>query len=173
MKIKFFLMMLLVLGLAIQACDNDDDDDDTPEPQTENPITVQNVRAVFNFLPPEGYESTFYVEDLPANVQAGYSNLDTDQNIAVGASENLTGNVIVVNDQVVGNTFNLPIGDIKKSTVNGTDVYEAMAGGAYRVVIFRGQYQFDVLVQNDPDPVEAEAEAAEFVELMTQAMTTF
>ena len=172
MKINYLLLGLLVLGLSFQACNNDDDDDDMPTPATEEPITVQNVTAVFNFLPPSGYEATFYIDDLPASVQAGYKNLDTDQNIAVLASENLTGEVIVVTDDVVERNFIMPDG-IEKSTVNGTDVYQSMDQSTYRVVIFRGQYRFDILVQNDPDPAEAEAEAALFIELVTEAMTTF
>jgi len=172
MKINYLLLGLLVLGLTFQACNNDDDDDDMPTPATEEPITVQNVTAVFNFLPPSGYEATFYIDDLPASVQAGYKNLDTDQNIAVLASENLTGEVIVVTDDVVERNFIMPDG-IEKSTVNGTDVYQSMDQSTYRVVIFRGQYRFDILVQNDPDPAEAEAEAALFIELVTEAMTTF
>jgi len=172
MKINYLLLGLLVLGLSFQACNNDDDDDDMPTPATEEPITVQNVTAVFNFLPPSGYEATFYIDDLPASVQAGYKNLDTDQNIAVLASENLTGEVIVVTDDVVERNFIMPDG-IEKSTVNGTDVYQSMDQSTYRVVIFRGQYRFDILVQNDPDPAEAEAEAALFIDLVTEAMTTF
>jgi len=171
MKINFLFLSLFVFGLSFQACNNDDDDD-MPTPDTEEPITEQNVRAVFNFLPPSGYESTFYVEDLPASVQAGYKNIDTDQNITVVASENLSGEVIVVTDFVVESNFIEPDG-IQKSTVNGTDVYQSMDQSTYRVVIFRGQYRFDILVQNDPDPAEAEAEAALFIDLVTEAMTTF
>lgn len=172
MKINFLFLGLLVLGLSFQACNKDDDDNDTPTSAMEEPITEQNVTAVFNFLPPIGYEPTFYVDDLPASVQAGYKNIDTDQNITVVASENLTGEVIAVTEDVVALNFIDPNG-IQKSTVNGTDVYQSMDQTTYRVVIFRGQYRFDILVQNDPDPATAEAEATLFIDLVTEAMTTF
>jgi len=168
MRFKLLLLSFLAINLAFQSCSSDD------EPSAmDDPITEANVRAVFNFLPPAGYESTFYNENLPDNVQAGYSNSTIDQNVAVQASENLSGNVIDVDDTLVEAAFDLPIADITKSTVNGTDVYEAMQSNSYRAVIFRGQYQFDVIVQNDPTLAVGMEESGLFVDLITEAMTTF
>jgi len=168
MKINPFFLLLLTFTLAFQACGDDDDMNSSEEEL----ITNQNVRAVFNFLPPSGYESTFYTEDLPSSVEAGYTNTTTDQNIYVGAAEDLTGEVIDVTDTAIEISFLNPV-NIEESEVNGTTVYQSMEESQYRVVIFRGQYLFNVIVQNDPDPTEAEAEAALFVELITEAMTTF
>lgn len=172
MKFNPFFLALLVCGLAFQACNNDDDNDDTMQPSGGDPITEQNVRAVFNFLPPSGYEATIYEENLPAGVTAVYKNQMTDQNIQVAAVENLTGEVIQVTDAVVESSFINPV-DIIESTVNGTTVYESMEESSYRVVIFRGQYVFNVMVPNDPDPAEAETEVAKFIELIADAMSTF
>lgn len=174
MKINFLFLAMLVLGLSVSACNNDSDgDDDMSTPSAGEAITVQNVRAVFNFLPPNGYASTFFSDNLPESALGGYKNQSTDQNINVQAAENLTGEVINVTDQLVENAFNLSIDQISQRTVNEVGVYEAMVGNTYRAVMFRGQYQFDVVVENDPDPAEAEAEAALFIDLMTEAMTTF
>lgn len=170
MKFNPFFIALLTFALAFQACNNDDDEDMSPSGG--EPITEQNVRAVFNFLPPSGYESTFYQESLPESVQAGYTNTTTSQNINVLASENLSGNVIDVTDFTIESSFLNPV-DIVESEVNGTTVYQSMEEGQYRAVIFRGQYVFNIVVLNDPNPAEAEAEAAAFIELMADAMSTF
>lgn len=170
MKFNYFLLGLLAFALSFQACNNDDEDD-MPEPE-ENLITEQNVRAVFNFIPPEGYEILGYTENFPDGVTGIYKETSIDQNVNVSAVQNLSGDVIVVDDFTVESSFVMPV-EIKESEVNGTTVYQSMEESSYRAVIFRGQYRFDVVVLNDPDPSVAEAEAAKFIELMTQAMSTF
>jgi len=170
MKFNYFFLGLLTLALSFQACNNDDDGD-TPEPE-ESPITEQNVRAVFNFIPPQGYETSGYTENFPDAVTGFYKETSIDQNVNVSAVQNLSGDVIVVDDFTVESSFVMP-DEIKESDVNGTTVYQAMEESSYRAVIFRGQYRFDIVVLNDPDPAVAEAEASKFIDLMTQAMSTF
>lgn len=169
MKSSLLILPFFSLSILFISCGSDDE----PADINEDPITEANVRAVFNFLPPAGYESTFYQKNLPSNVQAGYNNAALDQNVSVQASENLTGEVIEVTDQLIENAFALSLDEIMSSTVNGTEVYEAMQSNSYRAVMFRGQYQFDVAIQNDPELSVAMTEAALFVDLMTEAMTTF
>lgn len=48
-----------------------------------------------------------------------------------------------------------------------------MEDDSYRAIIFRGQYVFDISVLNDPDPTVAEAEAAKFLQIMTNVMQNF
>lgn len=138
----------------------------------EDLISEQNVRAVFNFLPPNGYSTTGYNENFPNSATGFYDNDATDQNVTVSAVANLTGNAINVDQATINGAF-VSATDIQTSTVNGTDVHQAMDGTTYRAVIFRGQWQFDIAVLNDPDPAVGAAEAAKFVDLVTEAMTTF
>lgn len=163
------LTLLFAFGLLMVSCNNDDDDD---EEGTNALITEQNVRAVFNFLPPNGYSTDGYLESFPDAVTGLYDNDVTDQNVNVSAVANLTGQVIDVTQSTINNSF-ITATNIQTSTVNGTDVHQAMDGTTYRVVIFRGQWQFEVAVLNDPDPSVGETEAQKFIDLITEAMTTF
>ncbi len=167
MRKCFTLTLLFTLGLIIVSCNNDGDDDDT-----NTLITDQNVRAVFNFLPPTGYSTDGYIENFPDAVTGLYDNDVTDQNVTVSAVANLTGRAIDVTQSTINSSF-VTSPTVQTTSVNGTEVHEAMDGTTYRAVIFRGQWQFDVSVLNDPDPGVGEAEAAKFVELITEAMTTF
>lgn len=144
-------------------------DDDGPTP-TDMRITVQEVRNVFAGLPPTGYAETFSLNNLPGSLEIGYSNQTTGQNVNVGAAENLTGEVIVVTDAVIESSFLNPV-NIESNQVNGISVYRSMEQGQYRVVIFFGQYLFNVVVLNDPNPAEAEAEATLFVNEMTSILS--
>jgi|GEM_PF-5153447 len=160
------LLLFSLFALLILGCNNED------MPDNEELITEQNVRAVFNFLPPVGYSTTGYNETFPNAANGFYDNDATDQNVTVSAVANLTGNTISVDQATIESSF-VSATDIQTSTVNGTDVHQAMDGTTYRAVIFRGQWQFDITVPNDPDPAVGVAEAAKFVDLVTEAMTTF
>jgi len=164
----FSLTLLFALGLLIVSCNNDGDDDDNMNAL----ITDQNVRAVFNFLPPTGYSTDGYIENFPDAVTGLYDNDVTDQNVTVSAVANLTGQVIDVTQSTINSSF-VSSPTVQTTSVNGTEVHQAMDGTTYRAVIFRGQWQFDISVLNDPDPAVGEAQAAEFIELITEAMTTF
>lgn len=164
----FSLTLLFAFGLLLVGCNNDDDDEEGSNAL----ITEQNVRAVFNFLPPTGYSTDGYIENFPDAVTGLYDNDATDQNVNVSAVANLTGEVIDVTQSIINNSFTTgPM--VQTTTVNGTEVHQAMDGTTYRAVIFRGQWQFEVAVLNDPDPSVGEAEAKKFIDLITEAMTTF
>lgn len=167
MRKLFSLTLLFASGLLIVSCNNDGDDDDM-----DALITEQNVRAVFNFLPPTGYSTDGYIENFPDAVTGLYDNDLTDQNVNVSAVANLTGQVIDVTQSTINGSF-VTSPTVQTTSVNGTEVHQAMDGTTYRAVIFRGQWQFDISVLNNPDPAVGEAEAGKFVELITEAMTTF
>lgn len=160
------LLLFALFCLLTLSCNNAD------TPDNEELISEQNVRAVFNFLPPVGYSTTGYNETFPNAATGFYDNDATDQNVTVSAVANLTGNTISVDQATIESAF-VSATDIQTSTVNGTEVHQAMDGTTYRAVIFRGQWQFDIAVPNDPDPTVGATEAAKFVDLVTEAMTTF
>lgn len=112
------------------------------------------------------------MENFPDAVTGLYENDVTDQNVTVSAVANLTGQVIDVTQSTINGSF-VTSPTVQTTTVNGTEVHQAMDGTTYRAVIFRGQWQFDISVPNNPDPAVGEAEAAKFFELITEAMTTF
>ncbi len=170
MQKLFWLIMLLGVAPLLQSCDDDDDDNDV-EPE-EMFISEDDVRSVFNVLPPTGYESSFYNENLPSDATGLYNAVVNDQNVLVGAVANLTGEVIIVTPEVVQRSF-VNMVNYQESIVNGIDVYQAMDGRTYRAVIFRGQYLFDISLPNDPDPGLAADQAADFIELMTGVMAMF
>lgn len=88
------------------------------------------MRAVYNFLPPTGYDTDFYIENLPTSVDAGYENQTTGQNINVSAVENLSGNTIDLTDFVIESSFLNPV-EIKESVINGTRVFQSMVALFY------------------------------------------
>lgn len=162
----YALPLLSLLVFLTASCNRIDMAED------ENLISAENVRTVYNFLPPTGYSTTGYNETFPNAATGFYNNVVTDQNVTVSAIANLTGSAITVDQITIASAF-VSATDIQTTMINGTDVHQAMDGTTYRAVIFRGQWQFDIAVLDNPDPSVGATEAAKFVNLVAEAMTTF